>query len=343
MRVYPDQLAKQLNPLKAVYLIFGDDPWLTDQARRQIISSARSQGFDENVQLYQESGFDWSSLVDEWQSMSLFASRRIIELTLPQGKPGADGSKTFKQLLDVPNPDTILLIKGPKLAAEQTKSKWFKLLDSDGIYVPCTTPEGPQFQRWLDTRINHFKLNLSPDARSMLAALYEGNLLAADQALQLLSLLSPNEIINTEQLSAYFEDQSRFSVFQLADALLANQQEKAQHILSQLQSEGVALPILLWSLFKELSSLLTLKSAQDRGEQLQSLWQKMRIWDKRKSLYQGALQRLERTQIEHMLAVTSSIERKLKQHGAEDWVAISHLCLLFDPRAHQSLAHIEFD
>ncbi|WP_394204625.1 DNA polymerase III subunit delta [Shewanella waksmanii] len=343
MRVYPDQLTKHLNQLKPVYLIFGDDPWLTDQCRRQILDTARHQGFEENIQLYQESGFDWSTLVDEWQSMSLFASRRIIELTLPQAKPGADGSKTFSQLLSTNNPDTILLLKGPKLAAEQTKSKWFKALDSDGLYIPCATPEGPQFQRWLDGRINHYQLRLSQDARTMLTALYEGNLLAADQALQLLCLLSPNDVVDTEQLTAYFEDQSRFSVFQLADTLLNNQQDKAQHILSQLQAEGVAMPILLWSLFKELNCLLTLKSAQQRGEQLHGLWQKMRIWDKRKNLYQGALQRLELKHIEHMLAVTSTIERKLKSQGQEDWVAMSHLCLLFDANAHQALAHIEVD
>ncbi|NMH67147.1 DNA polymerase III subunit delta [Shewanella salipaludis] len=341
MRVYPEQLARQLNPLTPCYLIFGDDPWLVETSKAQICAAAKQQGFEEKVQLTQETGFNWHELQQEWQAMSLFASRRIIELTLPQAKPGTEGSQTLQSLLQQPNPDMLLIIQGPKLASEQTNSKWFKSLDSQGVYVPCITPEGPQFQRWLDARIKHFGLRLQADARAMLFALYEGNLLAADQAMQLLQLLSPEQPIGADELGHYFEDQSRFSVFQLTDALLGNKQDKAQHMLAQLHGEGTAMPILLWSLFKELTLLLQLKSAQAQGTGLNSLWSKHRIWDKRKPLYQAALERLTLPQIEHMLATASKLELMLKQQGVEDWTALSHLCLLFDPKAHKHLAHIE--
>ncbi|WP_025821540.1 DNA polymerase III subunit delta [Shewanella marina] len=341
MRVFADQLARHLTPLKPYYLIFGDDPWLVESSISQIRSQALKQGFDERVQLTQESGFSWNDLLDEWQSMSLFASRRIIELSLPQSKPGSDGAACLKTISEQANNDLILIIRGPKLAAEQTNSKWFKLLDKDGIYVPCVTPEAVQFQRWLDGRIQHFGLTLDTDAKSLLYSLYEGNLLAADQALQLLQLLSPKLRISAEQLNQYFEDQSRFSVFQLTDALLANKPNKSQHMLAQLRSEGTALTILLWSIFKELNTLLALKQAQASGEQLNNLWGKMRIWDKRKPLYQSALGRLKLEDIERLLSHASQIELKLKQQGIEDWIGISHLCLLFDPVLARHLQHIE--
>ncbi|WP_065188151.1 DNA polymerase III subunit delta [Shewanella woodyi] len=343
MRVYPDQLSRQLKPLQQCYLVFGDDPWLCETSRELIFTQAKKEGFEEKIQLTQEAGFNWNDLVDQWQAMSLFASRRIIELILPQAKPGSEGGAIFQSLMQMPNPDVLLIISGPKLAAEQTKSKWFKTLDAKGVYVPCATPEGNQFQRWLDERINHFKLTLTRDAKEMLFGLYEGNLLAADQSLQLLQLLSPNERINSNQLSAYFEDQSRFSVFQLTDAMLNNQQDKALHILSQLKAEGVAMPIILWGVFKELATLLQLRTALDNNESLQSLWGKLRIWDKRKSLYQAALNRLSLAHIETLLAGASAIELKLKQQGIEDWTGMSHLSLLFDPKAHVQLAHIQLN
>ncbi|MCL1146176.1 DNA polymerase III subunit delta [Shewanella marinintestina] len=343
MRVYPDQLSRQLAPLPQCCLIFGDDPWLCEQSRAALHAEAKRQGFEEKIQLTQETGFSWNDLYEQWQAMSLFSSRRIIELTLPQAKPGTDGSAMLQTLMQMDNPDVLLILTGPKLAAEQTKSKWFKSLDAKGVYVPCTTPEGSQFQRWLDNRINHYGLSLARDPREMLFALYEGNLLAADQALQLLQLLSPNDPISCEQLEQYFEDQSRFSVFQLTDAMLNNQQDKAQHILSQLKSEGVAMPIILWSLFKELAVLLQLKTALNNRESLQGLWSKLRIWDKRKPIYQNALNRLELAHIETLLAGASAIELKLKQQGIEDWTGFSHLSLLFDPRAHAKLAHIVLD
>jgi DNA polymerase III subunit delta len=341
MRVYPDQLLRHLKPLAQTYLIFGDDPYLVESCRAQVLAEAKRQGFEERIQLTQENNFNWQDLVQEWQAMSLFASRRIIEIQLPQSKPGSDGSAVLHSLMQTPNPDLLLILQGPKLAAEQTNSKWFKALDAKGLYLPCITPEGPQFQRWLDERIRHYGLTLQNDARAMLLSLYEGNLLAADQAMQLLQLLSPKAAIGAEELSQYFEDQSRFSVFQLCDALLANQQDKVQHMLAQLLADGTALPILLWALFKELTLLLTLKQAQSQGESLASLWGKHRIWDKRKALYQNALGRLSLSQIEQMLAFAGTLELNLKRRGQEDWTGVSHLCLLFDPRAHTHLANIE--
>ncbi|MBB1269489.1 DNA polymerase III subunit delta [Shewanella sp. SR44-3] len=341
MRVYPDKLSQYLTKLPACFLLFGDDPWLVDNAKRQILKAAKKQGFEERVQLAQENNFNWDELQQEWQSMSLFASRRIIELQLPNAKPGTDGSAALQSLMQSPNPDVLLILHGPKLASEQTNNKWFKSLDAHGVYVPCITPEGKQFSRWLDERINLYKLQLDHDAKAMLFNLFEGNLLAAEQALQLLQLLSPNTLIHSDKLSDYFEDQSHFSVFQLMDALLSNHQKQAQHMLAQLASEDTALPILLWALFKELTTLLALKQAQTQGEQLNSLWSKHRIWDKRKPLYQHALSHLSLPQIEHMLAFASKLEVNLKQHGDDNWVGLSHLCLLFDPAAHSKLAHIE--
>ncbi|QYJ79646.1 DNA polymerase III subunit delta [Shewanella acanthi] len=343
MRVYPDRLNDNLKQLLPCYLIFGDDPWLLETTKDHIRQFAKRQGFDERVQLVQETGFNWNDLTQEWQSMSLFSSRRLIELNLPNAKPGADGSAVLQSLLQTPNPDVLLIIEGPKLASEQTNSKWFKTLDNLGMYIPCTTPEGEQFMRWLDSRIRYFKLNLHSDARAMLYSLYEGNLLAADQAMQLLQLLSPTSPISGDELSHYFEDQSRFSVFQLTDALLTNKQTSAQHMLAQLNGEGTAMPIVLWALFKELQLLLTLMSEQAKGAQLNSLWGKHRIWDKRKPLYQAALQRLTLPQVEYMLSFASKLELNLKQQGHEDWTGLSHLCLLFDPKAHRHLAHINLE
>ncbi|MFQ6372194.1 DNA polymerase III subunit delta [Shewanella sp. YIC-542] len=337
MRVYPDQLTHHLSSLKPCYLLFGDDPWLLDTTKSAVVSAAKAQGFAERIQLEQDNNFSWQQLYNEWHAMSLFSSRRVIELHLPQAKPGNDGANMLQTLLQQQNPDTVLLLTGSKLGKEQQNSKWFKQLDSNGIFVPCTTPEGPQFKRWLDGRILFYRLNLQADARAMLINLYEGNLLAADQALQLLQLLAGNQTVDANELSRYFEDQSRFTVFQLTDALLTNQQDKAQHMLAQLKAEDMALPIVHWALQKELTQLWQLQSALTAGHNLGQLFSQYRIWDKRKPLYQQALGRLSLEAIEAMLAFSSQLELALKQQGREDWVGVSHLCLMFDAAAHRQL------
>lgn len=342
MRVYPDQLHHNLKTINRFYLIFGDDLWLIENSKQQIKTFCKKKGFSETIKLNtQDPDFSWQQLLQEWQAMSLFSSQRIIELQVPQGKLGVEGAGIVQSLVASNNPDTILLITGPKIALDQTKSKWFKSLDTDGLYIPCTTPEASQFNRWLAGRIQLFNLNLNQDAKALLFTLYEGNLLAADQALKLLQLLSPNKLITAEQLSQYFEDQSRFSVFQLCDALLDNKQTKVQHILAQLQSEGMAMTIILWAVFKELTLLLTLQTARENKQNINNLWSQHRIWDKRKTLYVNALNRLSLAQIESMLTVASTLELQLKRKGKEDWIGLSHLSLLFDPAAHRALAHID--
>ncbi|QSX34604.1 DNA polymerase III subunit delta [Shewanella avicenniae] len=343
MRVYPDQLHRQLNTLKPCYLLFGDDPWLLNNAKGQLIAAAKAQGFEERIQLEQDNSFNWQDLANEWNAMSLFASRRIIELHLPQAKPGTDGSAMLQQLLNSQNSDVMLILSGPKLAREQQSSKWFKALDKDGIFVPCTTPEAAQFQRWLEGRIQFYRLNLQNDARAMLANLYEGNLLAADQALQLLQLLAASRPVSADELAQYFEDQSRFNVFQLVDALLENRQDKAQHMLVQLKAEDTAMPIIHWALQKELTILWQLQSAAQARQPLAPIYSKLRIWDSRQPLYQSALSRLSLDQLEWMLSCCSTLELKLKRQGIEDWTGVSHLCLLFDAKAHAQLSGFGLD
>lgn len=344
MRIFPDQLGIQLKNIKPCYLLFGDDPWLVEDCKNQIVSACKNKGYEEKIQLNsQDPNFTWQQVEQEWQSLSLFASQRIIEVQLAQPKPGVEGGAILQNIMSMPNPDTVLLLIGSKLSIDQTKTKWFKTLDLQGLYIPCATPEGNQFSRWLDNRIRYFNLNLGRDAKALLYNLYEGNLLAADQSLKLLQLLNPTNKISAADLSNYFEDQSRFSVFQLADALLTNNQTQVQHMLTQLKADGTAFTILLWAIFKELTTLLSLQTAKNQGENLHALWGKYRIWEKRKPFYIDALNRLDIKQIEAILTMGSKLELSLKQQGYENWMGLSHLCLLFDPLAHHQLMHIDIE
>ncbi|WP_095498610.1 DNA polymerase III subunit delta [Paraferrimonas haliotis] len=337
MRIFANQLQQHLQPLKPVYLIFGDDPFIQDQAILAIRAAARKQGFEERVQLSQDASFSWSDLTEEWNALSLFSSKRLFELELPTSKPGKDGSSALLQLLSTPNPDQVLLIHGPKIAPESTKTKWFKSLDKLGVYLPCVTPEGAQFDRWLANQVSQQQLQLTADAQQILNAMYEGNLVAADQAIKQLKLLAPSSVITQQQVEQWLDDQSRFSVFQLTDCLLQGSQSRALHIVKQLQAEGVASQIVLWHINNELSRLTQLKSAQDTNQSLQGLWHPLKIWEKRRPLYQQALSRLSFAQIQAMLAYASNVETDSKFFGEESWTALAHLCLLFDPKAHQQL------
>ena len=96
MKVRSEQLDSHLqSDLAPVYIVSGDEPLLVQEAADAIRSAARRQDYATRDLLHVERSFDWHSLLDSADTLSLFAERRIIELRMPTGKPGKEGGKTL--------------------------------------------------------------------------------------------------------------------------------------------------------------------------------------------------------------------------------------------------------
>ncbi|WP_163936944.1 DNA polymerase III subunit delta [Paraferrimonas sp. SM1919] len=342
MRLYPNQLVQQLQQLPQVVLIFGDEPFLVEDCRQHILNLAHKADFEERLSFSTENQFNWYTLEQEWQSLSLFSSKRIIELDIHNAKPGKEGTTELLKLVELKNPDNLLILHGPKLGADQLKAKWFKSLESLGLYIPCATPEGPQWVNWLNQRVNKYQINLTADAQHMLMSMYEGNLLALEQALQLIKLLQNSQQVTVGMLQSWLQDQSRFSVFQWLDALLMDKQSRALHMLGQLKAQGVSPQILLWNLLQELVRLQQLSLLQQQGKLNASQWNALRIWDKRKSLYLNCLSRISLEQINTMLGHAHQLEMNFKFSGKESWPQLAQLALWFDSKAFHKLPWKDF-
>ena len=86
------QVKKSLLP---AYVIHGDEPLLAMEAADAVRAAARRAGFTEREVLEPGRGFDWSEFTHATGSLSLFASKKIIELRLPSGKPGTQGAEAI--------------------------------------------------------------------------------------------------------------------------------------------------------------------------------------------------------------------------------------------------------
>ena len=107
MRLYPEKLAAHLQQqLLPVYLVSGDEPLLLQECSDQIRHRAREQGCSEREVIDGGvSSFKWQDILHSASSMSLFAERKLVELRLPSGKPGAEGSKALCEYLDMASGD----------------------------------------------------------------------------------------------------------------------------------------------------------------------------------------------------------------------------------------------
>lgn len=333
MQVYPNRFQSSLaQGLKPIYLVFGDEPQQRFEVIDLIRQRAQQEGFEERHAWVTDTQFDWDTLSHETQSMSLFSSKKILELELPTGKPGATGSKALIEAADTSNPDTLLVLHGPKIGRDVQNAKWFKSLDKLGIYVPCFPLEGQQLKQWIQSRCQAAQLQMDDNQLNFLTEYSEGNMLAANQEIEKLSLLYGQSPFSLEQLQASLANHSRFNVFQLVDSLLMGDIDKSIKILLRLESEGVEPNVILWAINKEAQTLNQLAFAQQAGQGLQPMFKQLNIWSSRQSLYQNALNRLSANALGQLQDAAAQCDVLLKsQHGQRPYIILSHLCLLFAP------------
>jgi DNA polymerase-3 subunit delta len=337
MKVFADKLSDHLKSgLKAIYFIAGDEPLQMREACDQVRAAVRSAGAEEREVHHVDASFQWSTLHDTSASMSLFASHKLIELHLPTGKPGKEGSLALQAYAKTvsdnkgQSDNTLLIISG-KLEGSASNSKWFKTLDAVGIYVPVWPVDAQRLPGWISQRLRKAGFQASPGAVSILAQRVEGNLLACDQEIQKLRLIYPDQKqLDEDAILGAVHDSSRFDVFTLTDALLQANPVRTSRILTGLKGEGVEPPILLWGITRELRQLITLKHRTDQGQSFDRICRELRIWDKRKPLYQRAMQTHSGKQLHQLLLQAEQVDRKIKGlDKGSSWPLLNQLCLAF--------------
>ncbi|WJG07820.1 DNA polymerase III subunit delta [Aliiglaciecola sp. LCG003] len=337
MQIYPNRFAAHISKsISPFYLVFGDEPLQKLLTIEHIRREALTLGFDERQQLSVDNQFNWNSLVEATQTLSLFSSKQFIEIELPTGKPGAEGSKILTALAEHANQDTIIVLHGQKIGKDVQNAKWFKALDKQGIYVPCFPLEGNNLQQWILNYMRDTGIHATPGASKLLSDYCEGNLLAAKQEVDKLLLLYPDGQIDESIVEKAVVDQSRFTVFQLIDVILEGDGHKVVKMLYRLEAEGIEPTIVAWALVREWQTLNHLMAAQKTGQAIN--WNQHRIWKNRQGFYISALRRLNQAMLDAIQAKLQIFDQRIKQTQViRPYVELCHICLLFIPYDLQSL------
>jgi len=315
----------------SLYLLCGDEPLLL----RDWLDSARDllkqSGF-EDIQSYStDTSFDWNDLLQEVDAPSLFADKKCRIIRIPNGKPGQQGSKIIQALCDNLPDDTIFIFVVPKLDRSSKNSSWFKRLQQVGEIVELQTVYNNQLVDWIIQRGRQKSLSIDLESASFLAERTEGNLLAADQELEKLSIrFSEQNELTFEVIEESVAQSSRYNHFVLVDACLVGNGKRAIKVLNSLIEEGYVTTQLLWALQSTLQQLTNLKQAQVSGRLSGRLWQDLRIWSSKQRLFEGAMTRLGIDQIESLLQSCATLDRIGKgQQDAEfmhtDWLQMKSL------------------
>jgi DNA polymerase-3 subunit delta len=314
-----DRLAK-------VYLVAGDEPLLVDEALEQVRAAAMRAGFSSRELHTADRSFKWVELLAGADNLSLFATRKIVEIRLASPKPGDEGSETIAALCERDDPDTLVIVAVGEKLGQASRSTWVKAIEQHGAVVEIWPIERGELPRWIQQRAAALKLKLTPAAAQSLAERVEGNLLAADQEIKRLALTAAGREIDEAEVLEFVANNSRFDVFALADAVLAGETGRTFKILSGLRAEGVHPVQISWVLNRDISMLARLEYAVRHGDNLEGALLRSGVWQRRQPLVKKALSKFKAPRLKALLAEAARVDAALKGvFPAEPWTTLTDL------------------
>jgi len=325
--VLPQLQAHLQKGMRSLYTLHGDEALLVQEAADAIRAAARQQGYTErSVHVVSGAHFDWSEVLAAGGSMSLFAERQILEIRVPTGKPGKEGGPMIQQLAQRAdgNDSTLTLFILPRLDNATKKSAWFGTLEQFGVSLQIDSLDRAQLPQWIAQRLKLQNQSVASgqDGQNCLqffADRVEGNLLAAHQEIQKLSLLYPAGELTHAQVESAVMNVARYDVFKLSEAVLAGQVARVQRMLDGLQAEGEAAVLVHYSLAEDIRALKRVKDAMAEGRPLPMALREQRIWGAREKLFERVLPKLSTARLAQLLKNAHQVDGIVKGLKVADW------------------------
>lgn len=331
MKLKPVQLSTHFKQqgLASLYLLTGDEPLQMMECADTLRAFARHQGFSERIVLSVETGFDWSSLDEHANSLSLFATRRLLEIRLSNKSPGTEGTKALIAYANQPPADTVLLVTADKLDASKQKTKWFTALEERGVVIQVWPLAVSELPGWIAQRMKQQDLQASAEVAQMIAERSEGHLLACAQEIEKLRLLYGSGRIDTNQVLEAVADSARFEVFSWMDTILTGDVQRSVRQLQSLRTEGIEPILVAWALNREIRNLCQMTYALRKGQRQEQVFKTYRVWQNRKNIISRALKRHPQPNIwQQFLKKTVQIDRIIKGiESGNPWDEIQQLSL----------------
>jgi DNA polymerase-3 subunit delta len=328
MNLTPQQINQHLsNGLKPLYVLTGDEPLSQRECLDAIRTKAREQGIDERTSFNIDRYFNWTQIAEFGQAMSLFASQRLLEINIPSGKPGLDGSKALQALATESLPDTVTVVTLPAVDWRDTKSAWYIALQQNSIFIELREIGSAQLPQWIASRLALQKQKTDTETLNFMANQVEGNLLAAHQEIQKLGLLYPAGEIAGDDVRAAVLNVSRFDAAQLGEAVLSGDVDRTVRILEGLKDEGAQPVAVMNPLIWAITPLVKIKQAEARGENLNNAMVQAKVYGPKQALAKQTLARLSLKQLQAALVKLADIDKTAKGMMQGDaWLEISRLC-----------------
>jgi len=310
------------------FLLLGDEALSRKEAFDIIRQFAKEQTYTEKLSFTVDRYFKWDQCASSLRSQGLFSQKRIIEIIIPSGKINAEGGESFYEIIQNFSQDDLIVVHLPQIDKETKLQKWFKEIEKIAYTIRLDEIKPSELPFWLKKRASLLSINLDEGSIQLISQFVHGNMLAADQELNKLALLFPNQSISYQKVSQSISNVSRYDAFELTEYVLNGDQMKTISTLNFLKEEGQNPISITSSLSWVLKPMLEIKELDFRGQSLENHLTKSRIFGDKLLFTKKALSFFSLKHLRAAIQKLSEIDKISKGVSPGDaWLETTRLCL----------------
>ncbi|MBA3536873.1 MAG: DNA polymerase III subunit delta [Tatlockia sp.] len=313
--------------LAALYIIFGQDYFLLNEAANSLKSAWKTENNNEVEEsvLTINNPSDWTIVNEEANSYSLFTKATLIDIRYEKKTLEAAGKDFLTHYIKNKNPSCLLILRAPNLPLKQLQG----LTSQDGLLLIQAAPlPGLAMQHWIVEKLKNGGMKFEQDVPALIHQYTQGNMLACAQIIEKLELLVESDTpLTIENVREQLVDQCDYQLFELADACLSHNSEKVIQLLRHACHTKVEPTLVLWLLAQEIRLEVQLKELTTHLP-FNTACSQLKIWPQRARLYQSHIKRIELDTLLQLLQFCKIIDERIKStQNNQIWQALEQIAL----------------
>lgn len=294
MQIKQQMLAQQIQvKIAPLYVLIGEDNYLLENSLVCIKSAIKKKHDCDEKIISIQSAEDWNHIREEANNYPLFSDTILLNILFDKKSIDTIGKKFLSEYLDSINSRCFIIIRAPNIPAKQLK--WLSTHEHAVISIAYPL-NSEAMKNWIAAQLKKNSINFDPQVPDLIHQYTQGNMLASAQVIEKILLSNaPNSIINLQQAQEHLSDQCDYDLFELVEACLLGQGDKAIQILRYAMNNKTEATLVLWILSQEIRTIMQLVCLMEQKIDIKNACQQLKIWPQRINYYQICCNRLHKT------------------------------------------------
>lgn len=308
-----------------VYLLYGEENYLKNQYRDNLVKALCPDGEDMNFTRYEGKGLDENEIIGQAETMPFFADRRVILV---------ENSGMFKnkaeQMADYLGrlPDYLVLIF---VESEVDKrSRTFKAVQKNGYAAEFAEQTEETLTKWVLGRISRAGKRITRQDMEHFLSMTGSDMINIDSELEkLLAYTMDRDVITRADIDAVSAPQISNQIFDMVRAVTEHQQKAALNWYYDLLALKEPPMRILYLLARQFNQLLQIKEMQAAGLPNRDIASKIGMPPFAVSRSSGLCRRYSTDQLRQIVAECVQTEQEVKTGHLDDTISVEMLIVKF--------------